>query len=696
MPAADKPSPPRKNARARAAGVGPRLVIVESPAKAKTIAGYLGSDYIVEASIGHIRDLPRNAADVPVKYKGEAWARLGVDVDHGFEPLYVVSPDRKQQVAKLKEALKTASEVYLATDEDREGEAIAWHLVETLKPTVPVRRMVFHEITRSAIEAAAANPRELDTDLVDAQETRRILDRLYGYEVSPVLWKEVMPKLSAGRVQSVATRIVVQREKARMAFHAATYADIEGTFTVTELADGAPQDDPRSFNANLIALGGDRIATGKDFDAATGKAASGVIHLDEAGASGLAARLDGVPFAVTRVEEKPYRRRPYAPFMTSTLQQEAGRKLRWSAAQVMRIAQRLYENGYITYMRTDSTNLSETAINAARTQVRELYGDRYVPAEPRRYAKKVKNAQEAHEAIRPSGDAFQTPGALASRLEKDEFQLYELIWKRTIASQMTDAVGRSLSVPYGCPVRRPPVRWPTSPPRARPSPIPGSSVRTWSLGTRARPTRRVRRRRAAAANADQGRPAGREPPERPLAHHPAAGPLHRGQPGEGDGRAGHRPAVDVRVDHADHPGPRLCVEKGRRADPVLHCLRGEPAARAAFRAARRLWLHGQCRGGSGQDRVRRPAPSGLADPVLLRCRGRYRRWRGAGRRAAEDGRREPRRDRRPRGQLHPALQGRAGPGRRRRPVGRSTARTSRPAATRATGCHCPRTSCRTS
>jgi DNA topoisomerase-1 len=421
-------------------------VIVESPAKAKTIAGYLGSDYIVEASIGHIRDLPRNAADVPVKYKGEAWARLGVDVDHDFEPLYVVSPDRKQQVAKLKEALKTASEVYLATDEDREGEAIAWHLVETLKPTVPVRRMVFHEITRSAIEAAAANPRELDIDLVDAQETRRILDRLYGYEVSPVLWKKVMPKLSAGRVQSVATRIVVQREKARMAFRAATYADVEGTFTVTEQASGGVPGDPQSFNATLIALGGDRIATGKDFDPATGKAASGVIQLDESGAAGLAARLDGVPFSVSRVEEKPYRRRPYAPFMTSTLQQEAGRKLRWSAAQVMRIAQRLYENGYITYMRTDSTNLSETAINAARTQVRELYGDRYVPAEPRRYAKKVKNAQEAHEAIRPSGDAFQTPGELANRLERDEFQLYELIWKRTIASQMTDAVGRSLSV----------------------------------------------------------------------------------------------------------------------------------------------------------------------------------------------------------------------------------------------------------
>jgi DNA topoisomerase-1 len=437
--AARKPSRARKNG----SGDGTRLVIVESPAKAKTIAGYLGPGYVVEASIGHIRDLPRNAADVPAKHKGEAWARLGVDVQNDFEPLYVVSPDRKQQVAKLKDLVKHASELYLATDEDREGEAIAWHLRETLKPTIPVRRMVFHEITRSAIEHAVNTTRDLDDHLVDAQETRRILDRLYGYEVSPVLWKKIMPKLSAGRVQSVATRIVVERERARMAFRTADYWDIDGTFRVENPADAA---DPRTFHATLIALDGDRIATGRDFEATTGEARSEVVHLDEAGARGLAARLEGVPFAVTRVEEKPYRRKPYAPFMTSTLQQEAGRKLRWSAQQAMRVAQRLYENGHITYMRTDSTNLSETAITAARRQVRELYGDKYVPAEPRRYARKVKNAQEAHEAIRPSGDSFATPGELAGRLASDEFALYELIWKRTIASQMIDAVGQSVSV----------------------------------------------------------------------------------------------------------------------------------------------------------------------------------------------------------------------------------------------------------
>jgi DNA topoisomerase-1 len=437
--AARKPSRARKNG----SGDGTRLVIVESPAKAKTIAGYLGPGYVVEASIGHIRDLPRNAADVPAKFKGEAWARLGVDVQNEFEPLYVVSPDRRQQVAKLKELVKNASELYLATDEDREGEAIAWHLIQTLKPTIPVHRMVFHEITRSAIERAVNTTRALDDHLVDAQETRRILDRLYGYEVSPVLWKKIMPKLSAGRVQSVATRIVVERERARMAFRAADYWDIDGTFLVENPADA---DDPRTFNATLIALDGDRIATGRDFEPTTGMARNEVVHLDEAGARGLAARLDGVPFAVTRVEEKPYRRRPYPPFMTSTLQQEAGRKLRWSAQQAMRVAQRLYENGHITYMRTDSTNLSDDAINAARRQVRELYGDKYVPAEPRRYARKVKNAQEAHEAIRPSGDSFATPGALAGQLGSDEFALYELIWKRTIASQMIDAVGQSVSV----------------------------------------------------------------------------------------------------------------------------------------------------------------------------------------------------------------------------------------------------------
>ncbi len=433
------------NVAAQGGRAGTKLVIVESPAKAKTIGGYLGSGYVVEASIGHIRDLPRNAADVPLKYKGEPWARLGVDTEHDFEPLYVVSADRKQQVSKLRALVKDADELYLATDEDREGEAIAWHLVETLNPKVPVRRMVFHEITPSAIAAAVANPRALNDNLVDAQETRRILDRLYGYEVSPVLWKKILPGLSAGRVQSVATRMVVERERARMAFRSASYWDVVGTFAPVEPKKG----DPETFTAMLVSVDDTRLATGRDFDPATGRAPSNVLHLDEPGARGLAARLEDRPFTVQGVEDKPYRRRPYPPFMTSTLQQEAGRKFRWSAQQVMRTAQRLYENGFITYMRTDSTTLSETALAAARGQARELYGDAYVPAEPRVYPRKVKNAQEAHEAIRPAGESFRTPGEVASQLSSEEFRLYELIWQRTLASQMADAVGTTVSVRLG-------------------------------------------------------------------------------------------------------------------------------------------------------------------------------------------------------------------------------------------------------
>ena len=440
----EAPATPARRGRSRAAAKdGLRLIIVESPRKARMIAGFLGDGYVVESSIGHIRDLPRNAADVPAKYKGESWARLGVDVDHGFEPLYVVSADHRQQVTKLKDLLKDATELFLATDEDREGEAIAWHLVQTLKPQVPIRRMVFHEITPEAIRRAVDNPREIDAGLVDAQETRRILDRLYGYEVSPVLWKKVMPKLSAGRVQSVATRLVVERERARMKFRSAEYWDIEGTFALKEApAEG----DPATFVATLVALDDSRIASGRDFDPETGRTRSDVVHLDEPGARGLVARLQNSTFAVRRVEEKPYRRRPYPPFMTSTLQQEAGRKLRFSVERTMRTAQRLYENGYITYMRTDSTNLSETALTAARQQARELYGDEYVPPEARRYVRKVKNAQEAHEAIRPAGDAFRTPGAVAKELSADEFRLYELVWQRTLASQMADAVGTSVSI----------------------------------------------------------------------------------------------------------------------------------------------------------------------------------------------------------------------------------------------------------
>ena len=420
---------------------GRRLVIVESPAKAKTIKGYLGPGYVVEASVGHIRDLPTGAAEVPEKYTGEV-RRLGVDVEHDFQPIYVVNSDKKNQVKKLKELLAESDELFLATDEDREGEAIAWHLQEVLKPKVPVRRMVFHEITKDAIQAAVRNPRELNQRLVDAQETRRILDRLYGYEVSPVLWKKVMPRLSAGRVQSVATRLVVERERERIAFRSAEYWDLTGTFGTGRAGDAG---DPASFAARLSAVDGRRVATGRDFGS-TGQLKPGadVLHLDEQGARTLAAALTDARFAVRGVESKPYRRSPYAPFRTTTLQQEASRKLGMGAKATMQVAQKLYENGFITYMRTDSTTLSETAVAAARAQVTQLYGADYLPDQPRVYASKVKNAQEAHEAIRPSGDRFRTPAETG--LTGDQFRLYELIWMRTVASQMKDAVGRSVTV----------------------------------------------------------------------------------------------------------------------------------------------------------------------------------------------------------------------------------------------------------
>ncbi|ORB74712.1 type I DNA topoisomerase [Mycobacterium scrofulaceum] len=426
-----------------------RLVIVESPTKARKLAGYLGSNYIVESSRGHIRDLPRAAADVPAKYKSEPWARLGVNVDHDFEPLYIISPEKKSTVSELKGLLKGVDELYLATDGDREGEAIAWHLLETLKPNIPVKRMVFHEITEPAILEAAENPRDLDIDLVDAQETRRILDRLYGYEVSPVLWKKVAPRLSAGRVQSVATRIIVQRERDRMAFRSASYWDIVAQLDAS-VSD--PQAAPPIFTARLTGVDGLRVATGRDFDSLGqlrnrgGESPVEVMVLDEAQATELAAGLRGAQLTVASVEEKPYTRRPYAPFMTSTLQQEAGRKLRFSSERTMSIAQRLYENGYITYMRTDSTTLSQSAINAARTQARQLYGEEYVSPSPRQYTRKVKNAQEAHEAIRPAGETFATPDAVRRELDGDEFRLYELIWQRTVASQMADARGTTLSL----------------------------------------------------------------------------------------------------------------------------------------------------------------------------------------------------------------------------------------------------------
>ncbi|MDT5392072.1 MAG: topoisomerase, partial [Mycobacterium sp.] len=421
-----------------------RLVIVESPTKARKIAQYLGANYIVESSRGHIRDLPRAAADVPAKYKSEPWARLGVNVDDDFEPLYIISPDKKSTVSELKALLKDVDELYLATDGDREGEAIAWHLLETLKPTVPVKRMVFHEITEPAILAAAASPRDLDIDLVDAQETRRILDRLYGYEVSPVLWKKVAPKLSAGRVQSVATRIIVSRERERMAFRSAGYWDVTAELDAS-VSD--PEASPPKFTAKLNLVDGRRVASGRDFDSVGAvKKPDEVLVLDEAAATALASGVRGAQLTVSSVEQKPYTRKPYPPFMTSTLQQEAGRKLRFSSERTMSIAQRLYENGYITYMRTDSTTLSESAITAARNQAGQLYGQEYVHPSPRQYTRKVKNAQEAHEAIRPAGDVFQTPGQLHSALDSDEFRLYELVWQRTVASQMADARGTTLSL----------------------------------------------------------------------------------------------------------------------------------------------------------------------------------------------------------------------------------------------------------
>jgi DNA topoisomerase-1 len=416
------------------------LIIVESPAKARTISRFLGSDYAVESSIGHIRDLPSTAAEIPAKYKKQPWARLGVDVENDFAPLYVIPKGKKQQVDKLKKQIKSADELYLATDEDREGEAIAWHLVEVLQPKCPVKRLVFHEITRPAIEHALAEPRDIDTRLVNAQETRRILDRLVGYEVSPVLWRKVRPKLSAGRVQSVATRLIVAREAARMRF-------VESSFAVIDADLNTGRDGDRVFNARLTELAGTKVATRKDFDPDTGEVKkSTVMVLDQETGLAVASALEDQPFRVGDVVEKPYTSRPYPPFMTSTLQQEAGRKLRFNAQRTMRTAQRLYENGYITYMRTDSSTLSSEAIRAARSQVASLYGAEFLPDSPRVYRSKSRTAQEAHEAIRPAGESFRTPASLKAKLQADEYRLYELIWKRTLASQMKDATGLRTTV----------------------------------------------------------------------------------------------------------------------------------------------------------------------------------------------------------------------------------------------------------
>ena len=413
------------------------LVIVESPAKARTIGKFLGKDFNIEASVGHIRDLPSSAAEIPAKLKKEKWSRLGIDVEDDFRPIYVVPAEKKDQIKKLKQLLKEADVLYLATDEDREGESISWHLVEELKPKAEIKRLVFHEITKSAIQHALDNPRSIDEAMVEAQEARRVVDRLYGYSVSPLLWKKIRPRLSAGRVQSVAVRLVVERERERIAFRSAEYWDLSGQF---QAAEGAP------FDASLVSVGGRRVASGRDFEQTTGqlKDAKGEapLHLDEKAAKDLLQRLEGRTATVASLEQKPFTERPSPPFTTSTLQQEAGKKLRFSAQRTMRAAQRLYENGFITYMRTDSTTLSAEAVAGARTLIQSEYGGENLPDQPRTYATKVKNAQEAHEAIRPAGAAFRKPSEVAGELGVDENKIYELVFKRTVASQMKDAKGQ--------------------------------------------------------------------------------------------------------------------------------------------------------------------------------------------------------------------------------------------------------------
>ena len=432
-----------------------KLVIVESPNKVRSIAGYLGPEFDVEASVGHIRDLPQ-PSELPATMKKGPYGKFAVDVEDDFTPYYVVNPDKKKTVAQLKKALKEADELYLATDDDREGEAIAWHLQQVLKPKVPVRRMVFTEITREAVTRALDNTRELDIHLVDAQETRRILDRLVGYEVSPVLWRKVRAGLSAGRVQSVATRLVVERERERMAFRSASYWGVEATFSTVLSAVDVTARQEASFTARLVTLDGRRVATGRDFndDGQLRPAAlkASAVHLHQVGATAVAEAIGRGEPRVVGVEDKPYKRRPAAPFTTSTLQQEASRKLRMNPRETMRVAQGLYENGFITYMRTDSTVLSGQAVAAARSQVAELYGAEYVPERPRVYASKSKGAQEAHEAIRPAGDHFRTPAQVSGELSGAQFRLYELIWKRTVASQMADAVGSTATVTVEVPL----------------------------------------------------------------------------------------------------------------------------------------------------------------------------------------------------------------------------------------------------
>ena len=423
--------------KATAPSEGHSLVIVESPAKARTISKFLGKGYTVEASIGHIRDLPQGKKEMPADLKDEEWAKLGVNVNDRFTPVYVVPQDKKSHITKLKKLLKESQNLYLATDEDREGEAISWHLQEVLKPKVPVHRLVFHEITNEAILNALETPREIDDGLVKAQETRRILDRLYGYEISEFLWRKKLGR-SAGRVQSVAVRLIVQREWERRAFRSATYWDLMAKFSTS---------DGQSFDATLVSVDGRKIPSGKDFDSATGQIKDpGFMLMDETGAQQLLQKLKAGTFAVTKMQVKPYTQKPAAPFTTSTMQQEANRKLGFTARRTMSAAQSLYENGYITYMRTDSTSLAKVAVDAARELVGEEYGKDYLPEEPRTYRSTVRNAQEAHEAIRPAGNPFRLPDSLKGELAPDQFKLFELIWKRTVASQMQNARGRRVTI----------------------------------------------------------------------------------------------------------------------------------------------------------------------------------------------------------------------------------------------------------
>ncbi len=572
------------------------LVIVESPAKAKTIAGYLGSDYTVKASVGHIRDLPRSKEEVPDALKETHGRLAGIDPDDHFDACYVVPANKKKVVAELKAALKGADELILATDEDREGEAIGWHVLEVLAPRVPVRRMVFHEITPNAIREALASPRDLDMKLVEAQEGRRKLDRLVGWETSPVLWRVFGrgQAASAGRVQSVAVRMVVERERARMRFRSGQWSDLEGTFVAEE----------QPFRASLVELDEKRLAEGRDFDPATGAIAAArandVVLLDAERAAGLAERLRDVAYRVTSTESDPFTEKPRAPFTTSTLQQESGRKLRYTAARTMAVAQRLYERGFITYMRTDSTNLSEQAIGAARTAIRERYGEEYLPAEPRTYRNKVKNAQEAHEAIRPAGDRIRTPDAVNAELDADERRLYELIWIRTVACQMADARGRKMTIRLGATS--------TQGERATFRAV-GQGVRLPRLAPRVhRRRRRGRRGRGGSAYCPRSSKARRSSCTRARVRRSrdqAARALHRGEPREGARGARHRPPVDVRGGDRDDPGARVRVAQGHRARSRVDRVRGDEPARAALRPSRRLLVHRDDGRGARRHRARR-------------------------------------------------------------------------------------------